>query len=132
MSTIFIESGSGRRQPVCFCICHKDPFLSLPTIHIFRKNSIELFISRLHIKDRLIRHLKKTGYTWQRTHIFYKGHNFCNLLFAFLCTNLLLKRVYSKWKEFAPKWSKFFPYRVYLFSEGRQDNSNKVPFIERV
>ena len=29
-----------------------------------------------------------------------------------------LKGIYSKRKEFAPKWSKFFPFRVDPFSEG--------------
>ena len=33
--------------------------------------------------------------------IFCEGYNFCDILFAFLCTKTLLKRVYSKRKEFA-------------------------------
>ena len=43
---------------------------------------------------------------------FYKGDNFCDFLFAYLCTNPLLKGVFSKMKEFAPTGSKFFPFRV--------------------
>ena len=31
---------------------------------------------------------------------------------------LLGKEIYSKWKEFAPSGSKFFPFRVDPFSEG--------------
>ena len=50
--------------------------------------------------------------------VFQKGDNFNDYLFAFLHTKPLLKRgllwkgVYSKRKEFAPKGSKFLPFRV--------------------
>ena len=41
------------------------------------------------------------------------------------------KRVYSKRKEFAPMGSKFFPFRVDPFSEGRQNNFDRVASPER-
>ena len=50
----------------------------------------------------------------------YLGDNLCDFVFSFLHMKPLLKRVYSKRKEFAPKGSKFFPFRVDLFSEWRQ------------
>ena len=41
--------------------------------------------------------------------------------------NLLpLKGVYSKRKEFVPLGSKFFPYRVERFSEGKKNNSDTI------
>ena len=43
---------------------------------------------------------------------------FC--LLCFLHIRLLLKRIYSKREDFAAKGSKVFPFRVDLFSEGRQ------------
>ena len=55
--------------------------------------------------------LKGTGYT--EYFYYYKGHNFWDFLFAFL-----LKKVYSKRKEFAPTRSKFFPFREDLFQKG--------------
>ena len=51
------------------------------------------------------------------TPFFDKGDNFPVSLFPFLYTNPLLKGVYPKRKEFAPKGSKFFPFRVDPFSE---------------
>ena len=41
------------------------------------------------------------------------------------------KRVYSKRKEFAPLWSKFFPFRVDHFSAGRH-NFERIASLERV
>ena len=46
----------------------------------------------------------------------------------------LLKGIYSKMKEFAPIWSKFFPFRVDHFSEGiccagKQIGSHKSCFL---
>ena len=68
------------------------------------------------------------GYTrWMFSH-FYKD-NCCNYLIAFLCLKPFLKSVYSKKKEFAPLWSKFFPFRVDHFSEGG-NVSLKVTFLE--
>ena len=43
---------------------------------------------------------KVTWYNWQIYHNFYKGDNFCNILFVFLHTKFVLKGVYSKKKEF--------------------------------
>ena len=51
---------------------------------------------------------------------FYKGDNFHDFLFAFLHIKSLLKGIYFKRKEFAPRGSKFFPFRVEPFSEVRQ------------
>ena len=31
-----------------------------------------------------------------------------------------------KAKRFAPMWSKYFPFRVYFFSEGRQNNFRTI------
>ena len=65
--------------------------------------------------------IKKNGYAWQ---IFYhfvsKRHNFCDFLFAFVYTSSLLRKGFLTRKEFAPLGSKFFPFRVELFSKGRQ------------
>ena len=58
--------------------------------------------------------------------IFYKGHNFCNFMFAFLHTKSLLKEVYTKKKTFASKGNKFFHFKVDPFSEGRQNNLDRV------
>ena len=46
--------------------------------------------------------------------------NFCDFLYAPLYTKFILKCVYSKKEEFAPKESKIVPFRVDPFSEGRQ------------
>ena len=53
--------------------------------------------------------------------LFYKGGNLCDFLFAFLYSNPPLKKTkfYSKRKDFAQKWSKFFPFRVDPFSQMR-------------
>ena len=40
------------------------------------------------------------------------------------------KEVYSKRKEFAPTGSKFFPFRVDPFSEGRQKPFEQLPPLE--
>ena len=45
--------------------------------------------------------------------------DFCDFLFTFLLEKSLLKRTYSKRKEFAPKESKFFIFRVDPFPEGK-------------
>ena len=42
------------------------------------------------------------------------------------------KRVYFKRKEFAPLGSKFFPFRVHRFTEGRQNHYNRVATLESV
>ena len=47
--------------------------------------------------------------------IFFKGDNFYDFLFSFLHTKPHMKGIYSKRIEFAPLWSKFFPFRVDLF-----------------
>ena len=52
--------------------------------------------------------------------IYYKGDNFRGFLFAFSAHQALSeKRVYTKKKEFASLGSKFFPFIVDPFSEGR-------------
>ena len=45
--------------------------------------------------------------------IHFQGRQLFDNYFCFL-----LRRVYSKRKEFAPKGSKFFPFRVYPFLDG--------------
>ena len=61
-------------------------------------------------------------YTWYIfRHFFYKGDK--------LCTKLLLKGVSSKRKEFALKGRKFFPFRVDSFTNGSQNNFDKVVFL---
>ena len=54
--------------------------------------------------------------------IFYKVDNFYYFLFDFLHSYQAPseKGIYSERKEFAPKGSKFFPFRVDTFAEGRQ------------
>ena len=52
---------------------------------------------------------KQTGHTWKFSAIFLHGDTFCDFLFASLHIKQLLKRVFSKRKEFAPIGSKFFP-----------------------
>ena len=53
--------------------------------------------------------------------ICYFLHNLnCDFRFALRHTERFLKRVNSKRKEFAPTGSKFFPFRVDPFSEGRR------------
>ena len=42
------------------------------------------------------------------------------------------KSVFSKRKEFAPKGSKFFPFRADSFSEGKQCNFERVVLLESV
>ena len=64
--------------------------------------------------------------------IFNMGDNFCDFLFGFLHTNPLLKRVHSNRKEFAPKGSKLFPFRVDSFSEGSKENFDTVISLENV
>ena len=64
--------------------------------------------------------------------IFDKADNFCDSLFAFLLAMHVLKGVCFKRKEFAPKGSKFFPFRVDPFSEGRQSNFDRVVSPESV
>ena len=51
---------------------------------------------------------------------FFARENFCDFLFAFLYNKSLVRRGFSKRKEFAPEQSKFFPFRVDPFSESRQ------------
>ena len=48
--------------------------------------------------------------------IFKEEDSFCDFLFPFLYIKHW-KGVYSERKEFAPRGSKFFPFRVDLFSE---------------
>ena len=57
--------------------------------------------------------------------ISYKGENFCDFLFAFLCIPFW-KEVYSKIKEFAPCGSKFFPVKEEHFSEMDKNNFDRV------
>ena len=53
-----------------------------------------------------------------------------DFLLAFLHTYPFWKGVYSKRKEFAPHGSKFFPFRVDPFSEGRQKKFGRVASLE--
>ena len=52
--------------------------------------------------------------------------------FVFLYMKPLLKRVYFKRKEFAPKGSKFFPFKVDLFSKGKQNNFDSISYMPRL
>ena len=54
--------------------------------------------------------------------IFNKGDNFCDIMLAFLYPNPLLKVVNSKRREFTPKGSKLFFFRVDPFQKGGQNN----------
>ena len=65
---------------------------------------------------------------------FNKGDNFCDFLFCFPATKSLPTGVYSKREEFAPegretcsKESKYFPFKVDPFSEGRQKCLKELP-----
>ena len=51
----------------------------------------------------------------EKTDIHYQGGTF-SILFN-ISLSLFRKGIHSKRKEFAPKGSKFFPYRIGLFSE---------------
>ena len=63
---------------------------------------------------------------------FCKGDNFFDF-FLLSCTYTpFWKGVYSKRKEFAPKGSKFFPFRVEPFSKGRQNNVDRATSPENV
>ena len=42
--------------------------------------------------------------------ILHKGDNFCDFMFAFLYTKALIKRIYSKMKEFAPYWEQILSF----------------------
>ena len=45
--------------------------------------------------------------------------NLCDFQFSFPANQSFLKKAYCKRKESAPTGSKFFPFRVDLFSEGK-------------
>ena len=60
---------------------------------------------------------------------FYKVDNFCDFLFAFLHKESLLKRFYSKRKEFAPGGSKFLLFRVDRFAVGEQNNFDIIESV---
>ena len=65
--------------------------------------------------------------TWYIMDHFCKGDNFFDF-FLLSCTYTpFWKGVYSKRKEFAPKGSKFFPFRVEPFSEGRKTMWIELP-----
>ena len=65
--------------------------------------------------------------------MFYKGDNFCDFLFAFLQSKSLLKKsLLYKRKEFAPRGSKFLPFRVDAFSEGNQNDFERVASLRFV
>ena len=59
---------------------------------------------------------------------FYKGNKFWDFLFVFLHIRHL-KGAYTKRKEFTPCGSKFFPFRVGPFSEGRQMVLTELPLL---
>ena len=73
-----------------------------------------LFVQTMCAINRDLRGLD----TRSRFSPFYKGDKLRNFMFAFLLIKTLLKGVHSKRKEFAPRGSKFFPFRVDPFSEG--------------
>ena len=52
--------------------------------------------------------------------------------FLFCTPRPFQKGVYSRRKEFAPMGSKFFPSRIDPFSEGRQNNFDKVASPESI
>ena len=66
--------------------------------------------------------LDKLGGIFASSYTNVQGRKLCNFLFQFLRTDSLLKRVYSKRKEFAPFGSKFFPFRVDPFKKGGKNN----------
>ena len=74
-------------------------------------------------------HLKETGPTWYMYNHFLKGDIFYEFLFAFLKIEPLPKGVYSKRKEFTSNGSKFFLYRIDLFSEGRQKSLTELSHL---
>ena len=59
--------------------------------------------------------------------IFYKGDNFCDILFAFLHIRLFLKR-----GLLITLWSKLFPFRADPFSEGCQNSFDGTTSPENV
>ena len=74
--------------------------------------------------------------------IFFKGDYLCDFLFASKHTKALLKRVYFKRKEFAPKGSKFFPFTVdplcrggvgvkTIFHRIASNKSASIPYIKK-
>ena len=60
---------------------------------------------------------------------FYNIDNFYDFLFAFL-QKAFWKRMYSTMKAFAPNGSKFFPFRLDILLEGRQNIFDRVAFPE--
>ena len=57
---------------------------------------------------------------------------FCDILFEFLYTEFLLKRYTLKGKNFLPRKSKFFSFRVDPFSERNQNNFDEVAATKRI
>ena len=57
---------------------------------------------------------------------FLTRENSCDIFFSFQHTKSLLKGIYSKVKEFAPRGSKFLPFRVDPCSEGRQNTFDRI------
>ena len=67
--------------------------------------------------------------------IFYKGENFCDFLFVFCSVSSqvpFLKGSTLKGKNLLPLGSKFFPFRVDLFSEGSKNYFGRVVSLESV
>ena len=60
------------------------------------------------------------------------GRLLFDFLFAFEHTDPLLKGTYSKRNVFAPTWSKVFPFRVFPFSESRQNILTDLAAFDRV
>ena len=96
-----------------------EPLSSLSTFSVLiwtavHKHSTSVFGRNLslwkHTLLRTIIFIKETRYTLDFPPFFYKGDNFCDLLFMFLYMNPLLKRAFSERKEFTLLWSKFFPF----------------------
>ena len=79
--------------------------------------------------------VKEARYTLKIVRYFYKGDSIYrtslkNLFLSIFLYKSRLKGVYFKRKEFAPRGSKFFPFKVYPFSEESQNSFERVFSLE--
>ena len=58
---------------------------------------------------------------------FYKGKSFCDSLLAFRHKRPILKRVFTKRKDFAPQREQILSFRVDPFPKGRQNSLKELP-----
>ena len=58
-----------------------------------------------------------------------KGDNICNFLYAFLHNKSLVNGPTLKGKNLLPRGSKFFPFRVDPFWEGRENYLTELPHL---